>query len=153
MSQEVIVQTMPFNAENVRSDLLKISHNVGAIVSFEGWVRTHDQAIPLSHLWLEHFPKVTEKVIQTVIDEAKQRFEIESCRVIHRVGQLMPNEAIVLVMVAAAHRKAAFQAAEFLMDYLKTSAPFWKCEHFLDGSFRWVDAKQKDYDAALQWQK
>ncbi|MFN6997976.1 MAG: molybdenum cofactor biosynthesis protein MoaE [Aquincola tertiaricarbonis] len=107
-------------------------------------------AAPVSLLELEHYPGMTERAIEAMIDEAQRRFGIRGARVVHRIGPLALNEQIVLVAVAAAHRGEAFQACEFLMDYLKTQAPFWKKEHSADGA-RWVDARVADDAAAARW--
>jgi len=140
------------------------SPTVGAVAAFCGTVR--ERAPPdadggtsavigpavhaqTSALELEHYPGMTERAIETMIDAAHARFEIEDARVVHRIGVLAPSDKIVLVVVSAAHRSAAFAACEFLMDYLKTQAPFWKKEHRPDGHAEWVDARVSD-DAALQ---
>jgi molybdopterin synthase catalytic subunit len=99
---------------------------------------------------LEHYPGMTERAIEAMIDEATTRFELLGARVIHRVGRLLPADQIVLVAVASPHRRAAFQACEFLMDYLKTQAPFWKKEHTPEGA-RWVDARVADDEALQRW--
>jgi molybdopterin synthase catalytic subunit len=99
---------------------------------------------------LEHYPGMTERAIEAMIDEAQRRFDIRAVRVIHRVGPLLPLEQIVLVAVSSAHRGQAFQACEFLMDYLKTQAPFWKKEHSADGA-HWVDARVSDDAALKRW--
>lgn len=125
--------------------------NAGATVSFVGRVRGHDGPVPLAALELEHYPGVTESEIGRIAEQAAARWPLLGCRVIHRVGRLEPGDAIVLVIMASAHRKAAFAAAEFLMDYLKTEAPFWKRELFADGSGHWVEAKASDADACQRW--
>ncbi len=121
---------------------------VGAIVSFIGTVRDRQGGVGIDRMELEHYPGMTEKAIEAMIDAARQRFDILGARVVHRVGVLEPLDQIVLVAVSAAHRGQSFQACEFLMDYLKTQAPFWKKEHTAQGA-RWVDARVSD-DAALQ---
>jgi molybdopterin synthase catalytic subunit len=122
---------------------------IGAVVSFVGTVRDRDGAAGgVSELELEHYPGMTEAAIEVMIDEAFARFDIRGARVIHRIGRMQPLDQIVLVAVCSAHRGQAFQACEFLMDYLKTQAPFWKKETRPDGA-RWVDARVSD-DAALQ---
>ena len=123
--------------------------SVGAVVSFVGTVRDRDGAAAgISELELEHYPGMTEAAIEAMIDEACARFDIRAARVVHRIGRLQPLEQIVLVAVCSAHRGQAFQACEFLMDYLKTQAPFWKKETRPEGAC-WVDARVSD-DAALQ---
>jgi molybdopterin synthase catalytic subunit len=124
---------------------------VGAVVSFLGTVREHSSGDAIQGMTLEHYPGMTEASIQAMIHAAQARFDILAARVIHRVGPLLPQDQIVWVGVAAAHRGEAFAACEYLMDYLKTQAPFWKKEHTADGG-RWVDARASD-DAALgKWE-
>jgi molybdopterin synthase catalytic subunit len=123
---------------------------VGAVVAFVGTVRDRDGGATLASLELEHYPGMTEASIEAMIDEATRRFEIHGARVVHRIGRLEPMAQIVLVAVAAAHRGQAFQACEFLMDYLKTQAPFWKKETSTTGA-RWVDARVVDDAALARW--
>jgi molybdopterin synthase catalytic subunit len=124
--------------------------DVGAVASFVGCVRGHTREDDVSALTLEHYPGMTERAIEAMIVEAESRFGIQSALVIHRVGRLLPGERIVLVAVAATHRRAAFQACEFLMDYLKTHAPFWKKAATPQGE-RWVDARVADDEALQRW--
>lgn len=124
---------------------------VGAVVTFLGTVRDRQgERHGISSLELEHYPGMTEASIEAIIDQAFQRFDIRSARVLHRVGLLQPLDQIVLVLVASAHRGEAFQACEFLMDYLKTQAPFWKKETTAEGA-RWVDARVSDDQALQRW--
>ena len=124
---------------------------VGAVVSFLGTVRDRQGTEHgISSLELEHYPGMTEASIEAMIDQAFQRFDIRGARVLHRVGLLQPLDQIVLVVVASAHRGEAFQACEFLMDYLKTQAPFWKKETTPEGA-RWVDARVSDDQALQRW--
>jgi molybdopterin synthase catalytic subunit len=123
---------------------------VGAVVAFVGTVRDRSEGQGVSRMELEHYPGMTEKAIEAMIDSAQQRFDIRAARVVHRVGLLQPQDQIVLVAVASAHRGQAFQACEFLMDYLKTQAPFWKKEHTPEGA-HWVDARVHDDDALARW--
>jgi molybdopterin synthase catalytic subunit len=125
---------------------------VGAVASFIGTVRDRNAGHPgeVSTLELEHYPGMTEAAIEQMIDQALQRFDIRAARVVHRVGPMQPGEQIVLVVVSSAHRGAAFQACEFLMDYLKTQAPFWKKETTPEGA-RWVDARVADDAALARW--
>jgi molybdopterin synthase catalytic subunit len=124
---------------------------VGAVVSFLGTVRDRQGALQgISSLELEHYPGLTEASIEAMIDQAFQRFDIRGARVVHRVGVLQPLDQIVLVAVTSAHRGEAFQACEFLMDYLKTQAPFWKKETTAEGA-RWVDARVSDDQALQRW--
>ena len=123
---------------------------VGAVVAFIGTVRDRNDGADVRSLELEHYPGMTEAAIEAMVDEAMRRFEVRAARVVHRVGVLAPSAQIVLVAVAAAHRGEAFRACEFLMDYLKTQAPFWKKEAGPDGE-RWVDARVADDAALARW--
>jgi molybdopterin synthase catalytic subunit len=123
---------------------------VGAVVAFVGTVRDRNDGAAVASLELEHYPGMTEAAIEAMVDEAIRRFEIRAARVVHRVGILAPLAQIVLVAVTAAHRGQAFQACEFLMDYLKTQAPFWKKEAGPEG-VRWVDARVADDSALARW--
>jgi len=123
---------------------------VGALASFVGLVRDVNHGIGVSEMTLEHYPGMTEKALTAIVDEAKMRWDIFGALVIHRVGPLKPCDQIVLVAVTSAHRGEAFAACEFIMDYLKTRAPFWKREATPDGA-RWVDARDSDDSAAARW--
>ena len=123
---------------------------VGAVATFIGTVRDRNDGAAVQSLELEHYPGMTEAAIEAMIDEAMRRFEIRAARVVHRVGVLAPSAQIVLVAVTSAHRGQAFQACEFLMDYLKTQAPFWKKEAGPGGA-RWVDARVADDAALARW--
>ena len=123
---------------------------VGAVVSFVGTVRDRSDGQGVSAMELEHYPGMTERAIEAMIYETQRRFDIRGARVVHRVGPLHPGEQIVLVAVSSAHRGQAFQACEFLMDYLKTQAPFWKKETTPEGA-RWVDARVADDAALARW--
>lgn len=123
---------------------------VGALASFLGLVRDLNDGASVSEMTLEHYPGMTEKALEEIVAEAKGRWEIYDALVIHRVGPLKPCDQIVLVAVTSAHRGEAFAACEFIMDYLKTRAPFWKKEATPDGG-RWVDARETDDSAAERW--
>ncbi|UDM16778.1 molybdenum cofactor biosynthesis protein MoaE [Vogesella sp. XCS3] len=151
MHCDITIQTALFDLGAEEAMLRAQAGDAGALVAFQGMVRGHDAAIPLTALFLEHYPGVTEAEICRIAEDAAARWPLTAVRVIHRVGSLAPGEGIVLVLVASGHRAAAFAGAAFLMDYLKTEAPFWKREHFADGSLRWVDAKASDDDAAARW--
>lgn len=125
---------------------------VGALASFLGLVRDLSDGASVSEMTLEHYPGMTEKALEEIVAEARGRWELYDALVIHRVGPLKPCEQIVLVAVTSAHRGEAFAACEFIMDYLKTRAPFWKREATPDGG-RWVDARETDDSAAARWQK
>ena len=126
--------------------------NVGAIVSFIGLVRDMNEGVAIQTLTLEHYPEMTEKALIGIENEAKTRWDIIDSLIIHRVGALKPQDQIVLVAVTGAHRAEAFKACEFMMDYLKTSAPFWKKEATNQGE-RWVEAKLADDEAKTRWTK
>ena len=123
---------------------------IGAIASFVGVVRDLNEGADVAEMTLEHYPGMTEKALEKMVAEARARWDIYDALVVHRVGTLKPSDQIVLVVVASAHRGQAFQACEFLMDYLKTRAPFWKKEKTPDG-VRWVDARTADDAAADRW--
>ena len=153
MSPRVTVQAEDFNLEHEVSRLRAGDAGVGAVVTFVGTVRdrnTSAAAGEVSLLELDHYPGMTARAIESMIDAALLRFPaVRGVRVIHRIGVLKPCDQIVLVAVTSAHRGESFSACEFLMDYLKTQAPFWKKEHRPDGTSVWVDARVAD-DAALQ---
>ncbi len=125
---------------------------IGALASFVGLVRDINDGSHVSEMTLEHYPGMTEKALEEIVTEAKSRWDIYGALVIHRVGPLQPCDQIVLVAVTSAHRGEAFAACEFIMDYLKTRAPFWKREATPEGA-RWVDARDSDDSAATRWQK
>ncbi len=123
---------------------------VGAVASFVGLVRDRNDGTAVATMTLEHYPGMTEKAIARIVDEAKGRWDVIDCTVIHRIGELRPTDQIVLVAVASAHRGDAFAACAFIMDYLKTQAPFWKKEATPEGA-RWVEARASDDAAAARW--
>ena len=125
---------------------------VGAIVTFTGTVREGSPHKPITAMTLEHYPGMTEAELARVETEAHERWPLQASLIVHRVGELKPGDNIVLVITASAHRRAAFEAAEFLMDYLKTRAPFWKKETTPDGAGTWVDARESDDSAVKRWQ-
>ena len=143
----VSIQTEDFDLSREIAVLRHENKGVGAVCSFVGTVRDRNEGDQVASMELEHYPGMTEKAIEAMIDEAQQRFDILGARVVHRVGLLRPQDQIMMVAVVSAHRGQSFQACEFLMDYLKTQAPFWKKEQTPDGA-RWVDARVSD-DAAL----
>ena len=150
MSFTVSIQTQDFDLSREVALLRSGKANVGAVCVFVGTVRDRNDGDDVSTLELEHYPSMTEKSIERMLNEAQQRFEIISAKVIHRVGILSPLDQIVLVAVTSAHRGQSFQACEFLMDYLKTQAPFWKKETGPNGS-HWVDARISDDQALARW--
>ena len=126
--------------------------DIGAIVTFTGTVRDTAQGAPITEMTLEHYPGMTETELERIEAEAQARWPLQASLIVHRYGTLKPGESIVLVITASAHRHAAFEAAEFLMDYLKTRAPFWKKEAGPEGA-RWVDARESDDRANERWQR
>jgi molybdopterin synthase catalytic subunit len=125
--------------------------DIGAIVTFTGTVRSENDGRGIAGMTLEHYPGMTEAELARVEAEAGRRWPLQASLIVHRIGALKPGDNIVLVVTASAHREAAFAAAEFLMDYLKTSAPFWKKERGPDGAERWVEARQSDDRAIERW--
>ena len=153
MSARVSVQTEDFNLADEIAALRRQDKRVGAVCSFVGTVRESNvstAALPVLSMELEHYPGMTESAIEAMIDEAQRRFDIYAARVIHRVGVLQPLDQIVMVAVTSAHRGESFKACEFLMDYLKTQAPFWKKEQTAQGA-QWVDARASDDAALAKW--
>ena len=146
----VVVQTADFDLSAEVAALRAGNPGVGAVATFIGTVRDSNDGQGVSSMELEHYPGMTERSIEAMVDDACRRFEIVSARVIHRVGLLQPQDQIMMVAVTSAHRGQAFQACEFLMDYLKTQAPFWKKELTPDGA-RWVDARSSDDSAVARW--
>jgi molybdopterin synthase catalytic subunit len=127
--------------------------DIGAIVTFTGVMRGENDGASVSGMTLEHYPGMTEGELARVDAEAAARWPLQASLIVHRVGALAPGDNIVLVVTASAHRQAAFAAAEFLMDYLKTQAPFWKKERTADGAGRWVEARASDDSAAERWKQ
>jgi molybdopterin synthase catalytic subunit len=145
----ISVQAEDFDIGREVAALRKGGAGIGAIVTFTGTVRGDDG---LTAMTLEHYPGMTEKALEDIVAEARARWPLEAVRVIHRVGRLRPGDNIVLVAAASAHRRAAFEAAGFLMDYLKTDAPFWKLEE-RGGEKRWVEARGSDDEARARWDR
>ncbi|WP_418320560.1 molybdopterin synthase catalytic subunit MoaE [Piscinibacter sakaiensis] len=146
----VLIQTDDFDLGAEVAALRAADAGIGAVASFIGTVRDRNDGLGVSEMELEHYPGMTEKAIEAMVDEARRRFDIRGAVVIHRVGKLAPLDQVVLVAVSSAHRGDAFQACEFLMDYLKTQAPFWKKEVTPEGA-RWVDARVSDDRALARW--
>ena len=146
----VRVQSEDFDVAHEIAGLRACDARVGAVAAFIGLVRDVNDASAVSTLTLEHYPGMTEKALRGIVDEAKSRWNVYDAVVIHRVGKLKPADQIVLVAVSSAHRGEAFAACEFIMDYLKTRAPFWKKELTGDGT-RWVEAREADDIAAERW--
>lgn len=146
----VRVQTDDFDIGAEIATLRKGNAKIGAIASFIGLVRDINEGDRVSAMTLEHYPGMTEKALEEIVSQATSRWDIYDALVVHRVGQLTPLEQIVLLVVTSAHRGEAFAACEFLMDYLKTQAPFWKKENTNRGE-RWVEARESDDAAADRW--
>jgi molybdopterin synthase catalytic subunit len=145
------VQAEDFDVGLEINTLRHAQQNIGAVVSFVGQVRDMNDGDAITQLTLEHYPGMTEKALASIADEAKSRWDIADILVIHRIGTLNINDQIVLVAVSSAHRGEAFKACEFVMDYLKTDAPFWKKEVLQSGESRWVEARHSDEDAKQRW--
>ena len=150
-SPRVSIQTQDFDVSAELAALRAQDARVGAVCCFVGTVRDRNEGDAVASMELEHYPGMTEKSIEAMIDAAHQRFDIFGARVIHRVGVLQPLDQIVMVAVTSAHRSESFQACEFLMDYLKTQAPFWKKEATPEGAAHWVDARVSDDAALAKW--
>jgi len=150
MSHMVRIQTEDFDVGTEVSLLRAHDPRVGAVCVFVGTVRDRNEGDQVASLELEHYPGMTEKSIQVMAQQAQQRFDIHASCIIHRVGLMHPTDQIVLVAVTSSHRGQSFQACEFLMDYLKTQAPFWKKEVTPQGA-RWVDARVSDDQALRRW--
>ena len=152
----ISIQTDDFDLNNEIQKLRKKSGDIGAIVTFTGFVREFDsqknnetKAVKLLHL--EHYSGMTEKSVESIVEEAMARWSLLAVRVIHRVGKLNPGDQIVMVGISSGHRKDAFDAAEFIMDYLKSKAPFWK-KQYTDQDSHWIESKETDVDALRRWQ-
>ncbi len=147
----VRVQIDDFDAGAEVEALVGRRTDVGAVVTFTGRVRAGSEGRPVAKIMLEHYPGMTETEIERIESDARARWQLSACLIIHRVGELAPGDNIVLVATAAAHRQSAFAAAEFLMDYLKTRAPFWKKEWDPSSGGAWVEAREGDSAAAARW--
>jgi molybdopterin synthase catalytic subunit len=147
----VRVQHEPFDPGAELNALHQANTGVGAVVGFVGYVRDFNDGLEVRGMLLEHYPGMTEKALDKIVLEAAQRWPLLKLEILHRVGTLEPGEPIVFVGVASAHRQAAFQACDFVMDYLKTRAPFWKKETTEDGA-RWVEGRESDHAAAQRWE-
>ena len=150
MTATIRIQAEGFDAAAETAALTRGRADMGAVVAFTGFCR--DEGGRLMALELEHYPGMAEAEIARIAEEARRRWPLLGLTIIHRTGKIWPGEGIVLVLAASAHRRAAFEAAEFLMDYLKTRAPFWKREHLEDGTTGgWVEAKSQDDEATERW--
>lgn len=146
---KILVQEAPFDGGEELNTFTKAQENMGAIVSFTGVVRNMDEGA-LQQMDIEHYPGMTERALEKIANDALARWDLGDILVIHRFGALKPQEPIMMVATASRHRKDAFEAADFLMDYLKSRAPFWKKEHS-ETSKEWVASKQEDEDALKRW--
>ena len=146
----ISIQTEDFDLAAELTALRASRAPVGALVSFVGLVRDFSDDAEIENIYLEHYPGMSEKALAQIVDEAHERWPLAGTRVIHRVGELHPHDQIVLVATAASHRADAFAACEFIIDYLKTSAPFWKREQTESGA-RWLDTKESDVQRAARW--
>lgn len=146
----VRVQTAPFDAGEELNALHAAQLGIGAVVGFVGYVRDYNEGQDVAGMFLEHYPGMTEKALEKIVVEAQARWPLLRVEVLHRVGALTPGEPIVFVGTASAHRQAAFAACDFIMDYLKTRAPFWKRED-TDAGTRWVEGRDSDQQAAARW--
>jgi len=152
MSFSIGVQTRDFDVGREYAELIAGDTAAGAVVFFVGRVRDMNHARDVKSMSLEYYPGMTENILRNILDEAKTRWELIAARIFHRVGELSVGDQIVFVGVTSAHREHAFQAAEFLMDFLKTRAPFWKKEMGVDGAERWIEANANDQQRALGWE-
>lgn len=145
------IQQADFDLTTENAQLRAGHKDIGAVVSFVGTVRDINEGDEVAILELEHYPGMTEKALEKIRLEAHDRWALEASLIIHRVGKMFPTDQIVLVAVASRHRENAFHAAHFIMDYLKTNAPFWKKETLPDGDIRWVDSRISDKEAEARW--
>lgn len=150
MQVHISVQSSPFDPAAEEHAIRSGSPQTGAVVTFLGLMRDINEGDAVSGMTLEHYPGMTEKALTAIVDEAAGRWQLDAVRLVHRVGNLLPEDPIVLVSVASRHRGEAFRACEFIIDYLKTRAPFWKKEQTSDGE-RWVEARHSDDQAESKW--
>lgn len=148
----VSVQTEDFDVGQAVRDLTRGRTDIGALVTFTGLVRDLPDG-GLEAMELEHYPGMTEKALKDIEAQARRRWNLSASLIIHRVGRLEPGDQIMMVATGSAHRRDAFEAAEFLMDYLKSRAPFWKKEHSAQGGASWVDARESDEEALKRWKR
>lgn len=147
---QISILTTPLDPEREMAALRRDNPSIGALVSFVGLMRDMNAGEAVTAMTLEHYPGMTEKALGKIVEEAQGRWELQAVRVVHRVGRLSPLDPIVLVAVASRHRGEAFRACEFIIDYLKTRAPFWKKESTASGE-RWVQARDSDQEAESRW--
>ncbi|MEN8174736.1 MAG: molybdenum cofactor biosynthesis protein MoaE [Pseudomonadota bacterium] len=147
---DISIVSGPFDPAREVDAVRRDNPKVGGVVSFTGYMRDINENRAVKRMFLEHYPGMTEKALQQIVDEARQRWDLEGIRVVHRVGAMDPLDPIVVVAVASRHRGDAFRACEFIIDFLKTRAPFWKKEETDQGG-HWVDARDSDDTAAHRW--
>lgn len=152
MNIHISVQTEPFDPAAEELAIREDNASIGAVVTFLGLMRDINEGDAVTTMTLEHYPGMTEKSLRNIVDEANERWDLDGVRVVHRVGKLTPEEPIVIVVVASRHRGDAFKGCEFIIDYLKTRAPFWKKEQTLSGE-RWVEARHSDAAAEDKWRR
>ncbi len=150
MRRSIRIQAEAFDPLEVAGDLHRDNPGVGAVVSFLGLMRDLNQGRRVLSMTLEHYPGMAEKALRRIVEEAAERWPLQAVSVVHRVGELRPQDPIVLVMVASSHRGDAFRACEFIIDFLKTRAPFWKKEQTEQGE-HWVEARSNDLASELRW--
>jgi len=150
--KNINILSTPLNPEAEIKALRQGNPGIGALVSFVGLMRDINEGDSVQGMYLEHYPGMTEKALEAILAEAQTRWELEAIKIIHRVGELSPLDPIVLVAVASRHRGEAFRACEFIIDYLKMQAPFWKKERTANGE-RWVDARHSDGEAQSRWRE
>ncbi|WP_407275165.1 molybdopterin synthase catalytic subunit MoaE [Halothiobacillus sp. DCM-1] len=148
---KIVVQDADFDVNSELQALRARCAHVGAVACFLGTVRDMNESRDVVALSLEHYPGMTERALQRVAEEAQRRWPVAGITIVHRIGELFPSDQIVLVAVASAHRQNALNACSFMMDYLKTHAPFWKKETDPSGATRWVDARESDEQARARW--
>ena len=150
--RKIAIRSDPFDPAEEQRALRADNPAIGAMVAFVGLMRDLNQGASVTGMYLEHYPGMTEKALGAIVAEAEARWDLEAVRVVHRVGELRPQDPIVLVAVASRHRGEAFRACEFIIDYLKTRAPFWKKERTTAGE-RWVGARESDSVAEDRWSR
>ena len=150
MTPVIRIQAAPFDAGALIAETHRANPKAGAVAAFIGLVRDVNEGSDVSEMTLEHYPGMTDRAIERICRDAAERWEVLDACVVHRVGTLRPTDPIVIVVVASGHRKDAFEACEFIMDFLKTRAPFWKKER-TGGGERWVEARASDDEAAARW--
>lgn len=148
----ITIQDEPFDIGDLHKRLSQGGHGTGAVVSFVGRVRDFNESPEVTALTLEHYPGMTERALESVVERARSRWQINDVIIVHRIGYMTPGDDIVAVLVSTPHRHAAFEACTFIMDFLKTSAPFWKKEHTRSGDY-WVSERESDLASLKRWEQ